>query len=278
MMRKCKEKRIQITRICGNLSPKEQKHYLAYMVCRNVAARMPVPQRGTSEASTSSAPPPPVPEAVPYPEETDPMYRWFAFPVDAPPRGASRPTRVIQERYLPYDPDGRRGREGYRLVMPLASLPPQDMSGVFDDEETSPPAAESTALDSDDNGQHARRAISRVIEVTLPTEAELEEGYIYGRDFRWLVPITQVRQPVGLLMNQRILIVQNALDVYRLLSSAAHEDVSCLTLCPIEYRPPSEGSPVTFGGVGGRQAFISEVTAWATREAIDPIRVPSEVH
>ena len=31
-----------------------------------------------------------------------------------------------------------------------------------------------------------------------------------------------------------ILNVQNAQDVYRLLSFAAHEDVSCLTLRPIE--------------------------------------------
>ena len=35
---------------------------------------------------------------------------------------------------------------------------------------------------------------------------------------------------------------------------------------------------MTFGGVGGRQVFISEVTTWAAREAIDPIRVPLEVH
>ena len=39
-------------------------------------------------------PPPPILEAFSYPEETDSMYRWFAFPVDAPPRGTSRSTRV----------------------------------------------------------------------------------------------------------------------------------------------------------------------------------------
>ena len=118
------------------------------------------------------------------------MYRWFAFSVDAPPRGASRPTCVRHERYLPYNPDGHCGREGYRLVMPLASMPPQDMPDVFDDEEP-PHAAESTASGSNDKGQCARRAPPRVTEETLPTEAELEEGYVYGRDFRWLVPITQ---------------------------------------------------------------------------------------
>ena len=62
------------------------------------------------------------------------------------------------------------------------------------------------------------------------------------------MPITQVRQPVGPLTNQRIFNVQNAQDVYRLLSSAAHEDVSCLTLRPIEYRPLGESLHVTFGG------------------------------
>ena len=98
------------------------------------------------------------------------MYRWFAFPVDAPSRGASRPTRVRHERYLPYDPNGRRGREGYRLVMPLASMPPPF---VFDDEE--PHAAESVAPGSEDNVQRARRAPPRVTLVTLPTEVELEE-------------------------------------------------------------------------------------------------------
>ena len=80
------------------------------------------------------------------------------------------------------------------------------------------------------------------------------------------------------LTNQRILNVQNAFNIYRLLSSAAHEDVSCFILRPIEYRPLGEGLPVTFGGVGGQQAFILEVTAWATREGIDPARVPSELH
>ena len=118
--------------------------------------------------------------AIPYPEETDPMYRWFAFPVDAPPRGASRPSRVIHERYLPYDPDGRRGREGYRLVRPLASMPPYDMPNVFDDEEP-PYRAKSTAPTSDDDVPRARRAPPQVTEVTLPTEAALEEGYVYGR-------------------------------------------------------------------------------------------------
>ena len=104
-------RRVQVTRICGNLSSQERKQCLANMAHWNASVRMLVPSRGTSEASTSSAPPPPVPEAVPFSEETDPMYQWFAFPVDAPSKGASRSTRVRHERYLPYEPDGRRGRD-----------------------------------------------------------------------------------------------------------------------------------------------------------------------
>ena len=70
---------MQVTRICKHLSPVERKQCLAYMARRNATARMLVPSRGTSEASTSNAPPPPVPEAIPYPEETDPIYRWLYF-------------------------------------------------------------------------------------------------------------------------------------------------------------------------------------------------------
>ena len=52
---------------------------------------------------------------------------------------------------------------------------------VFNDEE--PPAAESMALGSEDNVQRARRAPPRVMLVMLPTKVELEEGYVYRRDF-----------------------------------------------------------------------------------------------
>ena len=175
-----RRRRMQVTRICEHLSLVERKRCLAYMARRNAAARMVVPSRGTSEASTLSAPSPPVLEAILYLEENDPMYRWFAFPVDAPLRGLLRPSRVIHERYLPCDPDGRGGREGYRLVTPLASMPPHDMPDVFDDEEP-PHATKSTVPAFDDDAPHAQRALPRVTEVMLPTEAELEEGYVYGR-------------------------------------------------------------------------------------------------
>ena len=126
-------------------------------------------------------------------------------------------------------------------------MPPPNMSDVFNDED--PPVAESVAPSSKDDAPRARQAPPQVTEVMLPTEAELEEGYVYGRDFRWSVSITHIRQPVGPLTNQWILDVQNVQDVYRLSSSEAHEDVSCLTFRPIEYRPPGEGSHGRLGGV-----------------------------
>ena len=82
----------------------------------------------------------------------------------------------------------------------------------------------------------------------------------------------------GPLTNQRILNSQNAQFVYGLLSGPAYQDVTCLTLRPIEYRPPGGREPVLFTGAGARESFVAEVSAWVTREDVDPGRVPMEVH
>ena len=60
----------------------------------------------TGQASTSIIPPVPVSQAVLDPEENDPLYRAFAFPVQALPRGASRPQRVVRKTLLPSDREG----------------------------------------------------------------------------------------------------------------------------------------------------------------------------
>ena len=60
----------------------------------------------TGQASTSTAPPVPVSHAVLDLEENDPLYRAFAFPVQAPPGGASRPQRVVRETLLSFDREG----------------------------------------------------------------------------------------------------------------------------------------------------------------------------
>ena len=148
-----KRRRMQVTHICENLSPVERKQCLAYVACRNIVARMLVPGGEIIGGLNVKCPTATSTRGNSIPRETDPMYQWFAFPVDAPLRGASRPTRVIQERYLPCDPEGCCGREGYRLVTQLASMPPLP---IFDDEE--PPVAELVAPSSKDNAQRARRA------------------------------------------------------------------------------------------------------------------------
>ena len=51
---------------------------------------------------------------------------------------------------MPYDPDGRHGKEEYRLVTSLASMPPLP---IFGNEE--PSVAELVALGSEDNVQHS---------------------------------------------------------------------------------------------------------------------------
>ena len=182
-----KRRRDQVTRICGNLSPQERKHCMAYMARRRAASRIPVSDSGgASGTSTSNPPPVPISVALPFPEETDPLYRCYAFPTNAPPQGPSRPPRVTRETYLPFDRDGRRGREGYRLVMPSQDTP--DLS----DDEQQPPTSP-----VDIGGDPAPQRLERVTEVFLPSEVELEGGYIYGRDFRWTVATSKVQQPAS---------------------------------------------------------------------------------
>ena len=114
--------------------------------------------------------PPPVPisEAVPNPEENNPIYRALAFPIDAPRGGPSRPLHGPHERYLPVDREGHC-RKAHATAM-AEQGPPQDL---LDKEMDRPP-------------QRARReadaANMKDLEpkvVRLPTEAELDEGYIF---------------------------------------------------------------------------------------------------
>ena len=68
------------------MSNEEVKRLKQYMLMhRFVDAKIAefLAQRGVG-TSTSSAPPVPIPEAVPNPEENNLIYRALAFPVDAP--------------------------------------------------------------------------------------------------------------------------------------------------------------------------------------------------
>ena len=92
------------------------------------------------------------------------------------------------------------------------------------------------------------------------TSAELDEGYIFSRDHRAKVLISTIQPPEGPLTNQRLLNIVHAREVYKLLISEAHHDVSLMTLCPISYLDRTNGEPrgeeVRFDEEGGRTKFL----------------------
>ena len=50
--------------------------------------------------------------------------------------------------------------------------------------------------------------------VRLPTKAELDEGYVFGRDCYCKVSLSIVEEPSGPLTNQRVLNVNHSFDIY----------------------------------------------------------------
>ena len=72
-----REQCIHITRALAQLSTEEVKRLKQYMVTRRLADTKIAEflAQGGVRASTSNAPPVPIPEAVPNPEENDPIYR-----------------------------------------------------------------------------------------------------------------------------------------------------------------------------------------------------------
>ena len=137
-------------------------------------------------------------QAVVDPEENDPLYRAYAFPVQAPPRGASRPQRVVPESVLPSDREGRRGREHAEQVG--APVDKFDVEMI----EVAPVVPQKEEDVEQDNHSLVR----------LPTEAELDEGYIFGRDCYCKVSLSTVEEPSGPLTNQQVLNINHSFDIY----------------------------------------------------------------
>ena len=99
--------RQRVTEVCSTFADEDMKRIHVYMHSWMRA----FDTSATGQASTSNAPPIPVFQVVVDPEENDPLYGAYAFPMQAPPRGASRPQKIVREIVLPSDREGRRGRE-----------------------------------------------------------------------------------------------------------------------------------------------------------------------
>ena len=110
--------------------------------------------------------------------------------------------------------------------------------------------------------------------VSLPTEVQLDEGYIFGRDHCAKVSVSTIQPPEGPLTNQRLLNIIHAREVYELLKSDAHHDVSYMTLRPISYldRTNDDGSggeAVRFDGSGCRTKFLDELERWKVKVGLN---------
>ena len=106
--------RQRVIKVCLTFTDEDRKRIQVYMHSQMRA----FDTSATRQASISNVPPIPVSQAVVDPKENDPLYRAYAFPVQAPPRGASRPQRVVRETVLSSDREGRKRREHVEQVGP----------------------------------------------------------------------------------------------------------------------------------------------------------------
>ena len=108
--------------------------------------------------------------------------------------------------------------------------------------------------------------------VRLPTEAELDEGYVFGRDCYCKVLLLTVEEPSGPLTNQRVLNVNHSVDIYQLMEGEAHKDILHMMLPPMSYRAQGvEGAqPIMFDGTGGQILFLKTVNVWMVEHGFNP--------
>ena len=92
----------------------------------------------------------------------------------------------------------------------------------------------------------------------LPSHDGIDEGYVYGRDFSFIVDMNHVRPPTDGFTNQRVLNIENAKKVYEALRDKHIVDSSWITLRPMFYKDPNGGTSEArwFKGVGSKDRFF----------------------
>ena len=68
-------------------------------------------------------------------------------------------------------------------------------------------------MEDDEDDHREGRASSRLRTVHMPTHAELEDGFVWGRSYRFTVHLEHVRLVSYALTNQRVLNLANAHEV-----------------------------------------------------------------
>ena len=122
------------------------------------------------------------------------------------------------------------------------------------------PTQGSNAQHSKDKG---RKLVSSHTQCSLedsfnpPSQAEIDEGYVYGRDFSFIVDMNHVRPPTDGFTNQHVLNIENAKKVYKALRDKHIVDSSWIILRSMFYKDPNGGTSEAtwFKGVGLKDRF-----------------------
>jgi hypothetical protein len=92
--------------------------------------------------------------------------------------------------------------------------------------------------------------------LVLPTQAEINSGYVFGKEFSFHVNITNVRPASNILTNQCILNIANVKAVYKRLKEAQFNESHVMTLRPMEYFQSGNGEKYVFKSGEGQTDFL----------------------
>jgi hypothetical protein len=90
----------------------------------------------------------------------------------------------------------------------------------------------------------------------LPTQVEIDSGYLFDKEFSFQVNITNVRPASNIFTNQRILNIANAEVVYKRLKEAQFNESHVMTLRPMEYFQLDNGEKYVFKSGESQTDFL----------------------
>jgi hypothetical protein len=82
--------------------------------------------------------------------------------------------------------------------------------------------------------------------LVLPTQAEIDSGYVFGKEFSFHVDIANVRPASNILTNQHVLNIANVEAVYKRLKEVQFNESHVMTFRPMEYLQPDDGEKYVF--------------------------------
>ena len=156
----------------------------------------------------------------------------------------------------------------HNLIKPIPHI---EQGDIFDDSDDEIIRVEHDVLDEDyEEPLHVAHKGSAGSTIKRPTVADIEEGFILGRDRTFDVMMDQVNEETtSSLTNMRILDHVNAKVVYDLLQGPQRGIVSPLTLRPMAYYEAESDQNVSFEEASARTKFMEVWEKWpvgTTRE------------